>query len=111
MALKQAEMGTELIDHLTPEEKELLSRLNPEIEDLKKKLLAFKTDRLEVRKEFFESQFMFPIFVLTAFYFHSWKQEKLRLRQNWQPILRGRSKNWRLLYLRRRLIHCKLTLN
>ncbi|XWS73782.1 hypothetical protein CRYUN_Cryun02cG0158800 [Craigia yunnanensis] len=35
MAMKRAEMGTELIDHLTPEEKDLLSRLNPEITDLK----------------------------------------------------------------------------
>lgn len=50
MALKQAEMGTELIDHLTPEEKELLSKLNPEIEDLKKVLLEYKTELLEVRQ-------------------------------------------------------------
>ncbi|KAI4304787.1 hypothetical protein MLD38_040257 [Melastoma candidum] len=47
MALKQAEMGTELIDHLTPDEKELLSKLNPEIEDLKKVLLEYKTELLE----------------------------------------------------------------
>ncbi|XP_059430650.1 structural maintenance of chromosomes protein 3 [Corylus avellana] len=47
MAMKQAEMGTELIDHLTPEEKVLLSRLNPEIENLKKKLIKCKTDRME----------------------------------------------------------------
>ncbi|KAF5447344.1 hypothetical protein F2P56_032902 [Juglans regia] len=47
MAMKRAEMGTELIDHLTPEEKDLLSRLNPEIADLKEKLIACKTDRLE----------------------------------------------------------------
>lgn len=50
MAMKRAEMGTELIDHLTPEEKDLLSRLNPEIADLKEKLIACKTDRLEVSK-------------------------------------------------------------
>jgi structural maintenance of chromosome 3 (chondroitin sulfate proteoglycan 6) len=31
MAMKRAEMGTDLIDHLTPEEKDLLSQLNPEI--------------------------------------------------------------------------------
>lgn len=49
MAMKQAEMGTELIDHLTPEEKDLLSRLNPEITELKEKLIAFRTDRIEVR--------------------------------------------------------------
>ncbi|KAK7300360.1 hypothetical protein RJT34_11204 [Clitoria ternatea] len=47
MAMKQAEMGTELIDHLTPEEKKLLSDLNPEIKDLKEKLVACKTDRIE----------------------------------------------------------------
>lgn len=48
MTMKRAEMGTNLIDHLTPEEKELLSRLNPEIADLKEKLIACKTDRIEV---------------------------------------------------------------
>lgn len=48
MAMKQAEMGTELIDHLSPEEKDLLSRLNPEIADLKEKLIACRTDRIEV---------------------------------------------------------------
>lgn len=47
MAMKRAEMGTDLIDHLTPEEKDLLSRLNPEIADLKEKLIACKTDRIE----------------------------------------------------------------
>ncbi|KDP35372.1 hypothetical protein JCGZ_10356 [Jatropha curcas] len=47
MAIKQAEMGTELIDHLTPEEKDLLSRLNPEIADLKEKLIVCRTDRIE----------------------------------------------------------------
>lgn len=46
--MKKAEMGTELIDHLTPEEKKLLSDLNPEIKDLKEKLVACKTDRIEV---------------------------------------------------------------
>ncbi|KAK7320513.1 hypothetical protein VNO77_30059 [Canavalia gladiata] len=47
MAMKKAEMGTELIDHLTPEEKKHLSDLNPEIKDLKEKLVACKTDRIE----------------------------------------------------------------
>ncbi|KAJ0260203.1 Structural maintenance of chromosomes protein 3 [Hirschfeldia incana] len=47
MAMKEAEMGTELVDHLTPEEREQLSRLNPEIKDLKEKLIAYKTDRIE----------------------------------------------------------------
>ncbi|XLT64939.1 hypothetical protein HN873_021378, partial [Arachis hypogaea] len=47
MAMKTAEMGTELIDHLTPEEKKLLSGLNPEIKELKEQLVACKTDRIE----------------------------------------------------------------
>ncbi|XP_038693265.1 structural maintenance of chromosomes protein 3 [Tripterygium wilfordii] len=47
MAMKWAEMGTELIDHLTPKEKDLLSRLNPEITELKEKLIACRTDRIE----------------------------------------------------------------
>lgn len=41
-------MGTDLIDHLTPKEKELLSWLNPEITELKEKLITFKTNRMEV---------------------------------------------------------------
>jgi structural maintenance of chromosome 3 (chondroitin sulfate proteoglycan 6) len=57
MAMKQAEMGTELIDHLTPEEKVLLSRLNPEIENLKKKLIKCRTDRMEVSKMHFNVLF------------------------------------------------------
>lgn len=48
--MKRAEMDTELIDHLTPEEKELLTRLNPEITDLKEKLIACKTDRMDVSR-------------------------------------------------------------
>lgn len=47
MAMKQAEMGTELVDHLTPEERVLLSRLNPEIAKLKEKLITRKTNRME----------------------------------------------------------------
>ncbi|WCJ28438.1 Structural maintenance of chromosomes protein 3 [Euphorbia peplus] len=47
MAMKQAEMGTEIIDHLTPKEKELLSRLNREIADYKEKLISYRTDRIE----------------------------------------------------------------
>ncbi|XP_039066141.1 structural maintenance of chromosomes protein 3-like [Hibiscus syriacus] len=47
MGAKRAEMGTELIDHLTPEEKDLLSRLNPEITDLKEELINCRSDRIE----------------------------------------------------------------
>ena len=50
IAMKQAEMGTDLIDQLTPQEKDLLSRLNPEITELKEKFLACKTNRIEVDK-------------------------------------------------------------
>ncbi|KAA3489732.1 structural maintenance of chromosomes protein 3 [Gossypium australe] len=49
MAMKRAEMGTELIDHLTPEEKDLLSRLNPEITDLKEQLINCRSDRVSDR--------------------------------------------------------------
>ncbi|KAK7329243.1 hypothetical protein VNO77_23395 [Canavalia gladiata] len=45
--MKKAEMGTELIDHLTPEKKKHLSDLNPEIKDLKEKLVACKIDHIE----------------------------------------------------------------
>lgn len=51
MVMKEAEMGTELVDHLTPEEREQLSRLNPEIKELKEKLIAYKADRIEVGNE------------------------------------------------------------
>ena len=48
MAMKTADMGTELTDHLTAEEKKLLSGLSPEIIELKEKLVACKTNRTEV---------------------------------------------------------------
>lgn len=48
MAMKRDEMGTELVDHLTPEEKDSLSRLNPEITDLKERLISCRTNRIEV---------------------------------------------------------------
>ncbi|KAL8479922.1 hypothetical protein ACS0TY_026749 [Phlomoides rotata] len=47
IAMKEAEMGTELVDHLTKEEKESLSRLNPEITDLKKELITYRSKRME----------------------------------------------------------------
>ncbi|KAH9659352.1 Structural maintenance of chromosomes protein 3 [Citrus sinensis] len=47
MAMKQAEMNTDLIDHLSLDEKNLLSRLNPEITELKEKLITCRTDRIE----------------------------------------------------------------
>lgn len=48
ITMKQDEMGTELVDHLTPEEKDSLSRLNPEITTLKEKLIACRSNRIEV---------------------------------------------------------------
>ncbi|CAA0841357.1 Structural maintenance of chromosomes protein 3 [Striga hermonthica] len=47
ISMKQAEMGTELVDHLTPEEKESLSRLNPEITSLKEQLITCRSNRME----------------------------------------------------------------
>ncbi|PIN05753.1 hypothetical protein CDL12_21707 [Handroanthus impetiginosus] len=47
IAMKQDEMGTELVDHLTPEEKESLSRLNPEITNLKEQLINCRSNRME----------------------------------------------------------------
>lgn len=46
--VKKAEMATELIDHLTTEEKSHLSQLNPEITEMKEKLSACKMNRMEV---------------------------------------------------------------
>lgn len=48
MAMKEAEMGTELIDHLTQEEKDLLSSLNPKIAELKERIIKCRSDRIEV---------------------------------------------------------------
>nr|GEW04758.1 structural maintenance of chromosomes protein 3 [Tanacetum cinerariifolium] len=47
IATKRDEMGTQLVDHLTPEEREQLSRLNPEIADLKEMLIACRANRVE----------------------------------------------------------------
>lgn len=49
--MKEAEMGTELVDHLTPEERVQLSQLNPQIKDLKEKKFAYQADRIEVGSE------------------------------------------------------------
>jgi len=48
IAMKNDEMGTELIDQLNSEERDLLSRLNPEITDLKERFLMCKNSRIEV---------------------------------------------------------------
>ncbi|AQK89008.1 Structural maintenance of chromosomes protein 3 [Zea mays] len=57
IAMKNDEMGTELIDQLTSEERDLLSRLNPEITDLKERFLMCKNSRIEIeaRKEELET--------------------------------------------------------
>ncbi|KAL4578673.1 hypothetical protein LXL04_014802 [Taraxacum kok-saghyz] len=46
--MKRDEMRTELVDHLSPEEKSLLSRLNPEIAQLKEQLVASRATRVEI---------------------------------------------------------------
>ncbi|MFS8019278.1 putative P-loop containing nucleoside triphosphate hydrolase [Helianthus anomalus] len=47
IAMKRDEMGTELVDHLTEDERESLSRLNPEIAELKEELVACRANRVE----------------------------------------------------------------
>ncbi|KAI7745683.1 hypothetical protein M8C21_011025, partial [Ambrosia artemisiifolia] len=47
ISMKRDEMETELVDHLTQEERDLLTRLNPEISDLKEKLVACRANRIE----------------------------------------------------------------
>ncbi|XP_073271974.1 structural maintenance of chromosomes protein 3 [Primulina huaijiensis] len=47
ISMKEDEMGTELVDHLTPEDKDLLSRLNPEITKLKEQLITCRSSRME----------------------------------------------------------------
>ncbi|KAJ0561418.1 putative structural maintenance of chromosomes protein [Helianthus annuus] len=47
IAMKRDEMGTELVDHLTQQERESLSRLNPEIAELKEELVACRANRVE----------------------------------------------------------------
>lgn len=50
ISMKEDEMGTELVDHLTSEDKHLLSRLNPEITELKEQLITCRSSRMEVKK-------------------------------------------------------------
>ncbi|KAH7431807.1 hypothetical protein KP509_08G067300 [Ceratopteris richardii] len=54
---KEAEMGTELIDQLSSDERALLSALNPEIMELKETLVKCRTSRIETeaRKSELES--------------------------------------------------------
>nr|CAB3460583.1 unnamed protein product [Digitaria exilis] len=57
IAMKNDEMGTDLIDQLTSEERDLLTRLNPEITELKERFLLCKNSRIEIetRKEELET--------------------------------------------------------
>ncbi|XP_021720610.1 structural maintenance of chromosomes protein 3-like [Chenopodium quinoa] len=48
VAQKQAEMGTDLVDHLNPEERVLLTRLNPEIKEMKEKLMECRSKLIEI---------------------------------------------------------------
>ncbi|KAL8144070.1 hypothetical protein V2J09_017102 [Rumex salicifolius] len=54
IAAKEEEMGTNLVDQLAPEERGLLSRLNPEIREMKEKLIACRTDRVEAESKIAE---------------------------------------------------------
>lgn len=49
IATRRAEMETPLIDSLTPEERNQLSRLNPEITQLKEQLIECQARRMDVR--------------------------------------------------------------
>ncbi|EPS70785.1 hypothetical protein M569_03975, partial [Genlisea aurea] len=51
IAMKQDEMNTELVDHLTAEEKESLPRLNREITDLKDRLDTWRERRIETESK------------------------------------------------------------
>nr|POF03097.1 transcription initiation factor tfiid subunit 4b [Quercus suber] len=77
MTMKWAEMGTDLIDHLTPEEKELLSRLNPEIADLKEKLIACKTDRIEAHYEVIMNDKVLSLIKEAEAYYHKLQEDRL----------------------------------
>lgn len=49
IASRRAEMETQLVDSLTPEQRSLLSSLNPEITQLKEQLIECKARRMDVR--------------------------------------------------------------
>ncbi|GAB2233977.1 hypothetical protein Drorol1_Dr00003208 [Drosera rotundifolia] len=51
---KKEEIGTELVDTLAPQERELLSRLNPEIAEMKEKLIVFRTENMEIESRITE---------------------------------------------------------
>nr|CAB3471148.1 unnamed protein product [Digitaria exilis] len=57
IVMKNNEMGTDFIDKLTSEERDLLSRLNPEITELKEKFLIHRNNRIQIetRKEELET--------------------------------------------------------
>ena len=85
IAMKNDEMGTELIDQLTPEERDLLSRLNPEITELKERFLLCKNSRIEVVEASSSSYIIFskrPLSALIQLILCRLKQE----RKNWRPI-------------------------
>lgn len=59
IVMKNNEMGTDFIDKLTSEERDLLSRLNPEITELKEKFLIHRNNRIQVVQA--NSVLFFPI--------------------------------------------------
>lgn len=84
IAMKNDEMGTDLIDQLTSEERDLLTRLNPEITELKERFLLCKNSRIEVVEVFSSSCcFSQEAFICSnAIVLCRLKQE----RKNWRPI-------------------------
>lgn len=68
IAMKKDEMGTELIDQLTTEERDLLSRLNPEITELKDRFLLCKNARIEV----FEANSVIVLVFSKELFISSW---------------------------------------
>lgn len=51
IAMKYNEMGTEIIDQLTSEERDLLLQLNTELTELKGKFVLCRNRRIEVVQE------------------------------------------------------------
>jgi hypothetical protein len=85
ISMKNDEMGTELVDQLTSEERDLLSRFNPEITELKEKFQLHKNSRIEVVETnsvsiIFSSKRLLS--ALMQLLLCRLKQE----RKNWRPI-------------------------
>jgi hypothetical protein len=99
IAMKNDEMGTELIDQLTPEERDLISRLNPEITEFKDKFLACKNTRIEVFEANSVIMLGFSKDLLPALSDYKLLCRLKPERKNWRPIylliLSGVRRNWK----------------